>query len=548
MRSRTRIPLVLVLVLTVCAAPLLALPLMMLLGSDQKDEAGYCTPDGTAMTANAGWVIPLGEAYRITSRFGGRNSPITGRTEVHTGIDLASGSRRAPVLAATAGRVARITDLGGRSYGLWIEVDHGGGITTRYAHLRSVQVRVGDQVATGQQIAVEGGSGGVTGPHLHFEVRVNGKAVDPAIDLRERAGLSFDGNPGAAAGTTAPAAASATVAVSPELIDAVMRGENAGVDRSASLTELQRRNAAIIIQEGQKLGLGPRAWAIALATALQESTLGADTRTQRPNGDGDVGVFQQRALVGWYANGTTVQENTTILNDVATAARTFYLGHDVGVRGGAGPLGYHIPGLVNITGWEDMPIWQAAQRVQVSAFPLYYARHTATVRGILTSVPIDPTSYTCSSGSASVDPGAPVGEQVVAHAMTQLGVPYSWMGGDKTGPTRGGCCSPGGQSGSSIVGFDCSGLVLWAWAQVGVNLPHQSAAQKATVTPIPVSDIRAGDLLFFPGHVGIADGKGGMIEAPRPGVAVRVTPNVLTDSYYGPRFTGAGRPNLPSSN
>lgn len=65
-------------------------------------------------------------------------------------------------------------------------------------------------------------------------------------------------------------------------------------------------------------------------------------------------------------------------------------------------------------------------------------------------------------------------------------------------------------------------------------------------TPVAKENIQAGDLLFFPGHVGIADGKGGMIEAPRPGLAVRVTPDVLNDPHYGPLFTGAGRPSLPN--
>ena len=113
--------------------------------------------------------------------------------------------------------------------------------------------------------------------------------------------------------------------------------------------------------------------------------MGADPATKRPNSDGDVGVFQQRAKVGWYADGATVEENTEILNDVRYAARTFFLGHKVGVysRTGAGRVGYHIPGLVNINGWESMDLGQAAQKVQVSAFPDYYGKHEATVASLL---------------------------------------------------------------------------------------------------------------------------------------------------------------------
>ena len=511
---------------------------MIILGSDHTDDA-LCTPSAINVGATAdGWTIPIAEDYRITARYGMRIHPIRGTRELHTGIDMASNGHHAAVLAASTGTVTRITDLGGRSYGLWVELDHGGGLTTRYAHLASTKVKLGQRVTTGQQIAVEGASGGVTGPHLHFEIRINGRAVNPADDLPARAGLSFDGRSGTSSGT-------GTVAVSADLIETIIPNP-AGVDRSANLTAGQRATAAAIVEEGQRLGLGPKAWVIALITALQESSLGADPTTWQPNSDGDVGVFQQRAYPGWYADETTTAANTAVINDIRYAARTFYLGHGVAVRAvGGNPVGYHIPGLVDIRGWDRMPLWLAAQKVQVSAYPLYYAKHEATVATLLTTLNVEAVTYNCPTGAAT-DGG--IGEQVVAHALTQLGVPYSWGGGDETGPTAGTCCSPAGQDGRTITGFDCSGLVLWAWSKVGVTLPHQSDAQKAKVQPIPVDQIRAGDLLFFPGHVGLADGKGGMIEAARPGKPVRVTPDVLNNSYYGPRFTGAGRPTLPNAN
>lgn len=158
-----------------------------------------------------------------------------------------------------------------------------------------------------------------------------------------------------------------------------------GKDISLLLTAEQRATATAIVEEGQKAGIPPRGWAIALMTAMQESTMGANPSTKRPNADVDVGVFQQRAKVGWYADGATVEENTNILNDVHYAARTFYLGHDVAVRhgDGAGSIGYHIPGLVNVEGWQSMDLGQAAQTVQVSDFPDYYAKHEATVASLL---------------------------------------------------------------------------------------------------------------------------------------------------------------------
>jgi hypothetical protein len=82
-----------------------------------------------------------------------------------------------PVAAAAAGRVSRVANEGSTSYGRWIEIDHGGGFTTRYAHLSAQRVAVGDQVSRGQLIGNVGSTGGSTGPHLHFEERSGGSAV-----------------------------------------------------------------------------------------------------------------------------------------------------------------------------------------------------------------------------------------------------------------------------------------------------------------------------------------------------------------------------------
>ena len=194
-----------------------------------------------------------------------------------------------------------------------------------------------------------------------------------------------------------------------------------GVDRSGSLNEEQRQYATVIVEEGQKAGLPPRAWAIALMTALQESTLGADKSSFTPDVNHDVGIFQQRAVVGWYADGATEAENTEILNDISYAARTFYLGHEVAkdVWGGAGPKGYHIPGLVNIDNWENRDLGFVAQAVQKSAYPTAYSKHEATVATLL------PTLSTRCSASA---PGT--------SGLVDVDEYYPWwqsMGGLKAG-------------------------------------------------------------------------------------------------------------------
>ena len=121
-----------------------------------------------------------------------------------------------------------------------------------------------------------------------------------------------------------------------------------------------------------------RAVLVALATAMQESQLGAYPGIDRPNGDGDAGVFQQRQKPGWY--GTLEQ-----VTQVGYAARVFLRGKVVSAAdvaaarragsGPAGPVGYTIPGLKQVRGWENMAITVAAQKVQRSAFPDAYAKH-----------------------------------------------------------------------------------------------------------------------------------------------------------------------------
>jgi len=123
-------------------------------------------------------------------------------------------------------------------------------------------------------------------------------------------------------------------------------------------------------------------------------------------------------------------------------------------------------------------------------------------------------------------PVAAGGAGAVAAAETQLGVPYVW-GGETPG-----------------VGFDCSGLVQWAWRQAGVSLPRTSGAQFEATTPISIADLEPGDLLFYgpdgSDHVAMYVGGGTMIEAPETGQVVHLTP--LRLGGYGESFAGAGRP------
>lgn len=124
---------------------------------------------------------PIENAW-IASPYGRRPDPITGELSFHGGIDLTTGAAGAQVSSVGAGIV---TWAGPRSgYGLMVEVNHGNGFATRYAHSQELFVEVGDLIERGEKIALVGSTGRSTGPHVHFEVYKHGRLVDPAAYIR----------------------------------------------------------------------------------------------------------------------------------------------------------------------------------------------------------------------------------------------------------------------------------------------------------------------------------------------------------------------------
>lgn len=129
----------------------------------------------------APFANPVKNAFRFTSEFGFRRDPKTGGRRMHSGVDFAAGS--GTPLYATADGV--VTHAGwGSGYGRLIKIKHEFGIETRYAHLSKMRVKVGQRVSRGQRIGDMGASGRVTGVHLHYEVRVGGKPVNPMIFIK----------------------------------------------------------------------------------------------------------------------------------------------------------------------------------------------------------------------------------------------------------------------------------------------------------------------------------------------------------------------------
>ncbi len=149
---------------------------------------------------------------------------------------------------------------------------------------------------------------------------------------------------------------------------------------------------------------------------------------------------------------------------------------------------------------------------------------TATATTVATATVAPTTTLSTTTAPAAV-PSTPLGPghpEAASIALRYLGVPYRW-GGD-----------------SPATGFDCSGLVMYVYAQLGIQLPHQAAAQYGYGVPVPRDQLVPGDLVFFDdlSHVGIYIGNGEMVHAPQTGDVVSITP---LSQYGGARYVGARR-------
>ena len=130
-------------------------------------------------------ILPLGapvKKVRITSNYGTRNDPFTGKPKRHRGIDFA-GKIGTELMAVAPGRVVSAGERVG--YGTTVEIDHGLGFSTLYAHLSQITVSRGDWVRPGTVVGLGGSSGRSTGPHLHYEIRYKGAPFDPTKFVKE---------------------------------------------------------------------------------------------------------------------------------------------------------------------------------------------------------------------------------------------------------------------------------------------------------------------------------------------------------------------------
>ncbi|NMH98918.1 C40 family peptidase [Pseudonocardia acidicola] len=249
------------------------------------------------------------------------------------------------------------------------------------------------------------------------------------------------------------------------------------------LSDEQRSNAATIISVARDMGAPPRAWLIALATAMQESTLRNINYGDRDS----LGLFQQRPSQGW---GSPSQ-----VTDPIYSTRIF------------------IQRLLQVPGWDQLPVTVAAQTVQRSAFPDAYAKWEGLATQLVEQLAnVVPSPARCAPSAATLPAGAV--RTAISFALGEVGKPYVW---GATGPNT----------------YDCSGLMLRAFQAAGIELPRVSRDQFNAGGHVPVRDAQPGDLLFYATdpsdpstihHVMLYMGDGQMVEAPYSGESVRVQP------------------------
>lgn len=285
------------------------------------------------------------------------------------------------------------------------------------------------------------------------------------------------------------------------------------------LSEAQERNAATIITVGQNMNLPTRGWIIAVATAMQESHLQNLPDLGKSNDHDSLGLFQQRPSQGW---GTPAQ-----ILDPTYAATKFYTK------------------LLTVKDWQSLPLTEAAQAVQRSAFPDAYAKWEPDATQLVGALVTDSAGATpvATPGACNLDGGdqqsdngpvsLPAGFSLppttprsivlaISWALGQIGTPYSF----------GGSCTAA-HSGHPATECDCSSLTKMSYQAGGVTLPRLAADQASVGTPIyDLRTLQPGDLLFLvgsdgtrqaPGHVGMYLGQGVIIEAPHTGTLVKLT-------------------------
>ncbi|RRQ25318.1 peptidase [Rhodococcus sp. Eu-32] len=529
-------------------ALLAATALFGVLSGDRKprDDEGTCLPaTGGAPAPHSGTVVmPLREGtYHATSPFGPRINPVTGQDEGHQGQDY-SAPAGTPIYAATAGTVVEAGPASG--FGNWIIIDttvDGQTVSTVYGHMNDdgIDVTEGQTVNAGDPIGKVGNAGQSTGPHLHFEVwsgtrlAAGSKAVDPVAWLAASGAGAPTGTTdslaaaGTAAATTAASTASTGRASSRDVTLAA--AIKPGCGQPTGTTGLRPGSVPAefepwIVKAGT---VCPEVTAPIVAAQLEQES-GFDVQARNPSSGAD-GPAQFMPAT-WAAKAVDGDgDGSTDTRRIADAVMT-QAAYDCELAGIAidarasgkvtGDLTELYLSMYNCGPGATLSQGRVCQNTETLDYVAKIPRTAAEKFAI--TVP--------NTGPGQI-PAGPFGQNVVAAAMAWLGTTYAWGGGDQDGPTRG--ISDGGGRADMIgdfdkVGFDCSGLVLYAVARASggsIVLPHQDSAQiadpRGRIVATP-GELQPGDIIQpHSGHIFIWLGENKVVEAPQSGDVVKVS-------------------------
>ena len=486
----------------------------------QQRESKYQSSCVNRVAPNGKYANPA--VGTITSRFGLRDNPIPGATLAdltdHPGTDIAGMAEGTPFYAAAAGTVL-VVDSGGAAGGNGIIIQGDDGVRYWYWHAATgtAKVKAGDHVEVGQELAGAGMTGYATGVHLHFQIMLpdpnnpDGKGIptDPEPYMAERGITLGQGAPDQVSDTQkteAPAnpevKAPKTEAPSPK-VDITPIETDLPSGSKYTWDEKRVTNAADIIAVGKGMGVPERGIIIALMTSLQENAL-----ENTPDGDRDsVGLFQQRPSAGW---GTAEQ-----VHDPKYAAAAFY-------GGPKGPNHGNPPGLLDYPGWESKGLGEAAQTVQISAYPYEYSKWENTARQLYSvlsgvdgnttygkqSCPNNQKSSENDKDKDSKESKESKKDSKESDKPQKLTVDPDGVHTDKEQQVRDtiltkardGLGGTFAQGRNDFKNWDETGYVHWVYTQAGIELPRQTPWTVGE----PTNDPQPGDLV-----VQLADGEGG---------------------------------------
>ena len=416
-----------------------------------------------SMPASGLWRPPFQQGYVPTSGFGMRFHPIFDEWKLHTGQDLVSLPGPGPVVAATSGKVVSAGAMSG--YGNSVVLEHPGGVRTLYGHLASIDTKMtqGSSVATGQILGVEGSTGASTGNHLHFEVIVGGKPIDPAPFMLEH-GAPLNGK--SIAATPPPGTTPGTPAVEGGIGFPL---PDSGTPRGASLTHpplpipAQIKNLYLAAASRYQMP-----WTLLAGIGMEETGHGRNSTTSTA---GALGPMQFMPAT-WATMGVDGDSDGDA--DIQNVADSIYSAANYLTKSGVtkGPGGVRAAIFAyNHADWYVNDV-------------LYYAKAYGggTVLG-------DPTDCGAGQGDPNLPPLTNQRVKTVLNwALGHAGDSYVF---GANGPNA----------------WDCSSFTQAAYARIGITMPRTAGAQRDWLAAgngfrVQLGAEKPGDLIFSDSYLG----------------------------------------------